>query len=648
MKLPLTGKQVLTSSETARLLGISVSSVRNWVRHGFISTVSSESEYVFFRDDVLLLRSRIENGELDRLSSRANKTGSSKTFIPDELFENESARKEVAALSDYIREQRLDPSLAMFLVSLSILKLNGVIDSVQQCDIIRSERISLRKRKNLSSNLMEWRRTVAAGINDAALKILDYPLPVQGNIAGIIYQSILVEGEKSKLGSYYTPDRVVNRIAERLGGEKGYYLDPCCGTGQFLLAFAEIAGSPEFIYGIDIDPVAVNVAKINMMIRFKDFDFEPKIFCNDSLMNYNESLLFDSIDSLPLFDVIATNPPWGSHYKKEELSMLRYLYPEITSGESFSCFLVKSMRMLKKGGRLSFLLPESVLNVKMHHDIRNHMLENAMITRIEKEKRIFRNVFSSAVIIDIVKEKGDGGVEIVNMDERYTVSQKRFMSGPNNIFDININPSDERILEKVYSRAHETLKENARWALGIVTGDNKTHVKSMVEPGSEPVIKGKDILPFRIKGADSFIIFEPERFQQTAAEHFYRHKDKLVYRYISNRLIFACDRDNRVTLNSANIMIPELQGYTPELITGLFNSDLYQFIFQKKFSSVKVLRSHIEELPLPLLDAEEKKRLEEAVVSAERSGDISAVNETVYGIFGLTEKEKSYIKESIL
>ncbi len=648
MKLPLTGKPVLTSSETARLLGISVSSVRNWVRHGFISSVSSESEYVFLREDVLLLRSRIENGEIHRLSSRANKTGSSKTFIPDELFENESARKEVAALSDYIMEQRLDPSLAMFLVSLSILKLHGLIDSVQQCDIIRNEKISLRKRKNLSSNLMEWRRSVAAGINEAALKILDYPLPVQSNIAGIIYQSILVEGEKSKLGSYYTPDRVVNRIARRLGGGEGYYLDPCCGTGQFLLAFAETAGSPEFIYGIDIDPVAVNVAKVNMMTRFRDIDFEPKIFCNDSLMNYNESLLFDSIDSLPQFDVIATNPPWGSHYKKEELSMLRYLYPEITSGESFSCFLVKSMRMLKKGGRLSFLLPESVLNVKMHHDIRNHMLENAMITRIEKEKRIFRNVFSSAVIIDIVKEKGDGGVEIVNLDERYTVSQKRFMSGSNNIFDINISPSDERILGKVYSCEHDTLKDNARWALGIVTGDNRTHVKSGMEPGAEPVIKGKDILPFRIKDADSFIIFEPQRFQQTAAEHFYRHRDKLVYRYISNRLIFACDRESRVTLNSANIMIPELQGYNPELITGLFNSDLYQFIFQKKFSSVKVLRSHIEELPLPLLNAEEKKRLEEAVASAERSGDISAVNEAVYGIFGLTEKEKSYIKESVL
>ncbi len=648
MKLSLTGKQVLTSSETARLLGISVSSVRNWVRHGFISSVSGENEYSFLRDDVILLQRRIENGELDRLNSRANKTGSSKTFIPDELFETDSARKEVAALSDYIREQKLDSSLAMFLVCVSILRMYGLIDYVQQCDIIQNEKIIIRKHKNIVTALSEWRKNVSAGINEKALKILDFPLPLQGNIAGIIYQSILVEGEKSKLGSYYTPDWIVNRIADRLACDGGKFLDPCCGTGQFLLAFAEKIGNPELIYGIDIDPVAVNVARINLMIRFREIDFEPGIFCNDSLMNYNESLLFDSIDSLPQFDIIATNPPWGSHYRKEELSMLRYLYPEITSGESFSCFFVKSLRMLKKGGKLTFLLPDSVLNVRMHHDIRNFMLENAMITRIEKEKRIFRNVFSSAVIIDIIKKKGEGSVEIINRGSSYSVSQKRFMTSSNNIFDINISPEDERIIDKVYSREHLTLKDGAMWALGIVTGNNKSYVISECLKGCEPVIKGKDILPFRIKEAESFICFDPEKFQQTAAECYYRHRDKLVYRYISNRLVFACDREGRVTLNSANILIPEIEGYSPELVMGLFNSDLYQFIFQKKFSSVKVLRSHIEELPVPLLSRDEKKRLEESVEIAENTGDTISLNKNVYNFFGLTRCDTDYIKKSLL
>ncbi len=648
MKLSLSGKQVLSSSETAKMLGISVSSVRNWVRHGFIQALPHEKEYTFLRDDVLMLRNRIERGELNRLSSRANKTVSSKTFLPDELFDNDTAKKEVAALSDYIREKGIDPSLAMFIVSLNILKLHGLIDNVQQCDIISKDAFQLKKRKNLTLILQEWRRSVAGGINDQVIKILEYSLPVQGNIAGIIYQSILVEGEKSKLGSYYTPDCIVNQITERLSKKGLTFLDPCCGTGQFILAFAQKNGDPSQIYGIDIDPIAVNIAKINIMMKFSNIDFNPNIYCNDSLMNYNESLLFDSIESLPEFDIIATNPPWGSHYRKEEIDMLRYLYPEITSGESFSCFFVKSMRMLKRGGTLSFVLPESVLNVKIHHDIRNYILKNAQIKRIEKERKIFRNVFSSAIIIDIINEKGRGSVEIVNRDNRYFVRQDRFMHGRSNIFDIDITPEDERLIGIAYRREHISLKDNAQWALGIVTGNNKEYIKCDYEAGYEPVIKGKDLTPFKIKEIGAYIKFKPEKFQQTAAECFYRSKEKLVYRYISNKLIFACDRDSRVTLNSANIIIPELPGYPAELILGLFNSEIYQFIFQKKFSSVKVLRSHLEELPLPVLNSREKKMLLETVAIAEGSGDLLPLNEAVYSLFGFTEAERFYVKNNIL
>jgi len=257
-------------------------------------------------------------------------------------------------------------------------------------------------------------------------------------------------------------------------------------------------------------------------------------------------------------------------------------------------------------------------------------------------------VFSSAVIIDIVSGTGDGAVEIVNSDRRYCVSQHRFMQSCNNIFDININPEDESIIKKVYSRRHTTLTGKAQWALGIVTGNNKEYIRDICEDGCEPVIKGRDIIPFRITEAQSFIRFDPSRFQQTANINFYRCGEKLVYRYISNRLILACDRKGMLTLNSANILIPEAEEYSMEMIMGLFNSDIYQFIFQKKFSSVKVLRSHIEELPLPGLSAGEKSRLAEAVRIAESGGDMSPLNSVVCSIYDITNQEADYIKKSLV
>jgi len=245
--------------------------------------------------------------------------------------------------------------------------------------------------------------------------------------------------------------------------------------------------------------------------------------------------------------------------------------------------------MLKDGGVLSFVLPESILNVKIHSDIRKYIISNYHISRIEQKKKIFRNVFSPAAVIDIRNSENSDEVEIVNHGETFRISSSRFSRNSNNIFDINVDSIDEKILSKIYFYEHRTLKGSAIWALGIVTGNNPCYIKDKKDRWNEPVIKGKDISPFRITPPDTFIKFEPERFQQTADVSFYRTGEKLIYRYISNRMIFACDRDQRLTLNSANILIPQLDGVDLRIIMSLFNSELYQYIFQKRFSSVKVL-----------------------------------------------------------
>ncbi|HPS57327.1 MAG TPA: N-6 DNA methylase [Spirochaetota bacterium] len=644
----LSGKQVLSSSETARMLGISVTSVRNWVRHGFISSVSADSEFFFLRDDVVSLQSRIESGELRRLSSRANKTGSSKTFIPDELFENEEDRKKVSALASMIIESRIDSSPAMLAVSLSLLAKKGMLGSASPESFLYPEKVSIRGRKNLTALLRAWVYKSSGNLNTEVLcDIIRADIPIQKNITGIIYQSILAEGEKSKLGSYYTPDKIAVEISERMYRRGRLFLDPCCGTGQFLLAFAEKYGSAENIWGIDIDPVAVNLAKVNLMLMFPDQDTQLKIFCNDSLINYNELLLFEEIDSLPEFDVIATNPPWGSHYKKDEQAKIAFYYPEITSGESFSCFLVKSARMLKDTGSLCFVLPEAVMNVRMHSDIRRFMINSCSVSRIEYMHRLFKNVFSPAVIVDIDKSRKARTVEVLWKDDRYRLDPERFRKNRDMMFDISLSPEDEAIINRIYSVKHVTLEGRATWALGIVTGNNGLFISSTCCEGYEPVIKGKDVEPFRILEGDSFIKFEPAKFQQCAPEKVFRCGEKLVYRYISDRLVFAHDSYGRLTLNSANILVPEIHGIPMKYVMGLFNSTVYQFIFRKKFNSLKVLRSHIEELPVPVISESQMKNFMDVVERMEHGGSMDELDDSVCRIFGLDEKDTRHIKKSL-
>ncbi len=46
------------------------------------------------------------------------------------------------------------------------------------------------------------------------------------------------------------------------------YLDPCCGTGSFLLKVSENLKLPKKYFGCDIDKTACFIAKINLIIKF--------------------------------------------------------------------------------------------------------------------------------------------------------------------------------------------------------------------------------------------------------------------------------------------------------------------------------------------------------------------------------------------
>ncbi len=656
MKMNSLGGRVLSSTETARMLGISVSSVRNWVKHGFIEHNSSFKGFAL--DDVMDLKSRIEKGELERLSSRANKIKSSRIFSPDELFGNHESKDYAEKIASHIIEKGLETSAAMFILSINMLQKSDLLKRHNPKDLINNRIHNFRGHRGVLKAIKAWKSILGEKKFDKNhLDLLKFYIPAEKNILGAIYQSILQEGEKSKLGSYYTPDFVVNGIIERTSSrlEHGTFLDPCCGTGQFLLSFAERTGKPENVYGIDIDHIAVNIARVNLLLKFPKRDFYPNIYCNDSLQSYNGSQLFSNLDSLPKFDLIATNPPWGYHYNQREKKALAYFFPEISSGESFSFFLVKSLSMLKEGGLLSFVLPESILNVNIHSDIRRFILDNASIKRIETGKKMFKQVFSHALIMDIEKTSKSSDIKILNSGKEYKISQRRFENNARHIFDINLSKKDESLINRVFEKKHINLSDsNTIWGLGIVTGNNKKYILSECsEELHEPVVRGKDIVPFGLKELNSYIEFSPEKFQQCIAEEIFRSPVKLIYKYISNRIIVTSDTTGLLTLNSANIIIPQIEGISVYFYEGLLNSNLYNFIFSGKFASVKVLKSHLKSLPIPMETGSFHDDLESLVLKIKETDNIARpklideLNDIIYDFFNFKRKEREYINSLI-
>ena len=632
-------KDILNIENTAELLGISTATVRNWIKCGYIHPHNKNNKYFFHKADIEQIKLQLLNGKLEKLNQRANKIKNKNTFIPEEHIKTKIQLDKLNPIINFIQINNIEIESALFLLSLNFLKKEKIFLSINTQDLLKKKKLICTNKqiqKEINSWFLEIKKT---DIKKHFSFLLDCELSKQRDILGILYQSLLFEGKKSQSGSYYTPTNIVDNIIKDYVKKGSKILDPCCGTGQFLLAFSDTVEDPFNIYGIDYDKIAVRIARLNILTRFKNKIFVPNIFCKNTL--------FDTGNSDSKFDVIATNPPWGAHFSKAEIKKLKTLHPQITSFESFSYFLKKSLNWLSHSGTISFILPESILNVRTHRDIRKIILKTAQIKKIIYLNRVFKNVFTPVIRLDLEKKnKKIKQTTIYNTNKKYKLQQIKWMSNHDFIFDIHMSKFDYHIIDKVYQIKHITLKDKASWALGIVTGNNKKFIISNNRKGFEPIYKGKDVKRFILDTPSSYIQFQPQKLQQVAPEERYRAKEKLIYKFISKNLIFAYDDCKKLTLNSANILIPEIPNYPIKVIAALFNSSLYQFIFRKKFSSVKVLRSHIEELPLPLWNKNTFSKIIKLVDKTIQNQEyFQELDDYIISKFSLLQKEKTYIKK---
>lgn len=639
---------IINAPQCAELLGISKASVKNWIKHGYLKPVDPANKY-FNLLDVNSLQRAIEQGEVNRLNSRANKAKANKRYIPSEYIGRKENRQAVTALINHILHNQLDLKLIILALAVNLFIRNGDIflTDFNQLPSLLPERF---RRQCVWRELHDFWEELDKpweAFHASYQELVHYPLPEEPDILGVIYQSLLREGSKANFGSYFTPGEIVKKMVGENIEPRQKVLDPCCGTGQFLLSFAEYIPCPENIWGIDIDPMAVRIARINLYLRYSQ-EFWPNIFNLNAL---------DSDDLPKGFNFIATNPPWGAKSDPSVIRKIKRQFPEITSGESFSYFLRTALSLLQDGGKLSFILPESVLSVRIHEDIRKYLLHNCQLLRIEVLGKRFRNVLSTVIRLDLLKAKpaDDHEVTVQTGDNRYSIPQRRFLSNSLFALDIWLNRQDEAVIEKLYTPAHITLKNRADWALGIVTGENARYIHNRNTPQIEeegdrdvdwePIYKGSDVKPYILSEPSSYIRFTPKRFQQVAQEEKYRASEKLIYKFISAKLVFAYDKRGSLTLNSANILIPKIDNYPLKAILALLNSAPYQFLFRKKFNSLKILRADLEQLPLPLWDAEVLNRLVELADGVLAGQDLTGViDRFIMDRYGLTEKEQEYLK----
>lgn len=549
-----------------------------------------------------------------KLVSRANKRLSTKRITPVEYFDSKSNIKKIEDITQKLADKYDDTGRVLFSIGVKLLELKGIIKS-----------------PNVASNIL-----ISKFLDDCEYAVIEelsidgYPQD-ESDLLGIIYQCLLQEGIKNAQGSYYTPKSVVRDMVDDIKLTSATkVLDPCCGSLVYLLNIPNI--KPENIFATDVDPIAVMIAKFNYFFKF------PKA----KVINiFNEDFLSPERNELHLrFDYVVTNPPWGASTTNTTK------YPEIISGETFSCFLVEAHKTLKKSGQLRFLLPESILNVKTHRDIRNYLLVNADLVAIKLYADLFSGVTTKYVALTANYSGDTTEVEINVANRSWGVEKAVYKNNPNYVFRLS-DSTDESIIEKVLEQRRYDLSESI-WALGIVTGSNKEKLHLEAEKNLEKIYTGKEITPYNLKPSKYYINYDRSQLQQVAKDEIYRAKPKLVYKFISKKLVFAVDESASLFLNSANILVPNIPNMSAKTVSAFLNSELYQYLYMKLFREIKILKGNLLQLPFPEIDSKTDKLISnmvDGVISGK--ADDKILQDFIYNFYKISAVEIKCIKKEV-
>lgn len=186
----------------------------------------------------------------------------------------------------------------------------------------------------------------------------------------------------------YTPSDLAEAIVQSLGDEpKTSWLEPSHGTGVFVEAISRLGVRKERIIAVDLDPVSSAADKLAKTFRRVDF-------------------LSWARETEHRFDRIVGNPPFISIKQlPTSLQTTAAAVPDfdgrpIGRGSNvWYGFVLASLRLLKQGGSLAFVLPSAAEFADYSAAIRQAVRENFRSLELHRcERPLFENVQEGTLV----------------------------------------------------------------------------------------------------------------------------------------------------------------------------------------------------------------------------------------------------------
>lgn len=342
-------------------------------------------------------------------------------------------------------------------------------------------------------------------------------LQTDTDVKGEAYEEIVGSNLRGDRGEFFTPRNVCKLAVECIFStlEEDQWtekrvLDPSCGTGGFLVAVINFMKQyfkrielekwhdeqkaenmiPENIkdyceknlHGMDFNPLLVRATQMNEVMHGNG---SGNLFSANSLLHpnrwptdVNKKIILGS------FDVIFTNPPFGSKIPITDQSILvqfdlGHIWDNITMERKEKIasaippedlFIERCIQLLKPGGRLAIVLPDSILSNPGKKYLRHWLLKNArVLASIDLPKETFLPHVGTETSLLIVQKKTEEEKKIEEHSQKM-LDYDIFMAIPKHVgHDRRGNP--------VYKATPEGEVVLSPKLVEIIRISNKTKIK---------------------------------------------------------------------------------------------------------------------------------------------------------------------------
>jgi len=311
-------------------------------------------------------------------------------------------------------------------------------------------------------------------LNDFIEELGTYDLAkIRSDVIGRVYEELIPEVERHRLGQYYTPPPIIELIIEMcIKSANDKVLDPACGSGGFLVKayhklkdlkkkenpFVEDDKLHEEIlnqlYGIDINPFPAQLSSINLAVR--------NLKVTSRNINLVVSDFFKVKPSTGIIpnelDAVVTNPPYTRQEEMEYKEQIReeaLTYPNSSNIQLdaragiYAYFFTHSAKFLKNHSMMGQITSDTWLDVGFGEDLKRFLLERFKIHAIIwYDIRAFESALVGTCITILEKEEESKG----SRDGNYVRFVRIKKSMP---------------IEKVVSLVEDTKKDFENELLGI-------------------------------------------------------------------------------------------------------------------------------------------------------------------------------------